>query len=423
MGPKRDAPADDSATRVVSGLATRLGAGYVVLLLALMLCATPALASYSQSANIKVSLLSQDPDPVQAGSIVEARFKVENFGTKQSGNVSLELLAGPPFELLSKARVDIGSLIGLQNGPDGAVVKYRLAVDAQAPEGNQEVRVRMILGGTAVEPDPFNITVKTPTPILSVESVTWSPETIAAGQKGALDLAVKSRNAYIKNLRATLALAGTSLLPSGESAEQFIGDMPKGASALAHFPLIASTTATSGVESMLVWFMFEDRDGVAYTKNATLSAIIRNEPSYLVNIDDTEGLIEGKQGKLVISVSNTGAAEMRYAIMELLPNDAFDIISSPKLYLGNLASDDYETAEYTLHVKSTGDAVPVMAKLAFKDEFDQEYSTTATLPLTLYTTQQAIALGIITAPRNYLPVIIVLVVALVWWLLRRRKKK
>ncbi len=101
-----------------------------------------ASAQTAKTPVISVTLISQDPDPVEQGDVVEVRFKVENTGALTSENIYLEILPDYPFSLYSgKAVQDLGKL-----GANPITVRYKLKVDEEAAEGDNEIRLQLKIG-------------------------------------------------------------------------------------------------------------------------------------------------------------------------------------------------------------------------------------------------------------------------------------
>jgi hypothetical protein len=104
-------------------------------------------AATSISPQVTATLLNQDPDPVQQGDVVEARFKIENLGGATSESVVVEILPKYPFTLYSgEAKKDIGKLRAGQTGADAVIVDYKLKVDELAAEGDNEIELRLLTG-------------------------------------------------------------------------------------------------------------------------------------------------------------------------------------------------------------------------------------------------------------------------------------
>src|SRR3989344_1705231 len=124
--------------------------------------------------DIAVTLINQEPDPAEPGKYVDVRFKFDNNGSGEARNVMVELLPEYPLSLdsgVSPAR-NIGTIQSMQRGDVGIIVKYRLRVDENAIEGENDLRIRYkIEGYSCIGPEEFKVDVQTNDAILSVDSV------------------------------------------------------------------------------------------------------------------------------------------------------------------------------------------------------------------------------------------------------------
>lgn len=95
---------------------------------------------------VKVSLLNQDPYPALPNDYVDLVFKIENTGRADVHNFLIELLPQYPFSLDSDvdAVKDLGTLSFLQYGSKAVFVKYRVRVDKNAIDGNNEIKIRYV---------------------------------------------------------------------------------------------------------------------------------------------------------------------------------------------------------------------------------------------------------------------------------------
>ena len=122
----------------------------IILLLSFLVCINVVFAGYNVgSGNIRVTLLNQDPDPVRAGEIVEVRFKIENNGAQTLNDFIIELIPEYPFSLYSGTTIkNLGKLQGSQDGSDSIIVDWKLRVDSNAIEGENEIKLKYGYWGT-----------------------------------------------------------------------------------------------------------------------------------------------------------------------------------------------------------------------------------------------------------------------------------
>ena len=87
-------------------------------------------------------LLNQDPDPVKQGEVVEVRFKIENDKSETLYDLEVEIIPQFPFTLYSGDAIKkIGKLRASQTGADSVIVDYKLKVDSNAIEGDNEIEL------------------------------------------------------------------------------------------------------------------------------------------------------------------------------------------------------------------------------------------------------------------------------------------
>jgi hypothetical protein len=122
----------------------KLNLSFLVVLV-LVIISTPVIAEKFRTSgpDIKVTLISQDPDPVKQGEILEVRFKIENNGTQTNKNLFIEILPEYPFSLYSANKRKIGQLRSLQTGADAVIVDFKLKVDEKAVEGDNEIKIKV----------------------------------------------------------------------------------------------------------------------------------------------------------------------------------------------------------------------------------------------------------------------------------------
>src|SRR3989339_1179438 len=115
-----------------------------ITLFALILMAVIAIAENPSGVDLKVTLLSHDPDPVEPGNYADLSFKIENWGTRAAEQTIVELLPQYPFSLDpgTNPQKAIGNIPGLQFSQNAVIVKYRVKVDENAVDGKNLIKIR-----------------------------------------------------------------------------------------------------------------------------------------------------------------------------------------------------------------------------------------------------------------------------------------
>ena len=384
--------------------------------------APPIVTSYI----MKVSMLNQIPDPAEPGKYVDIRFKFENNGSKTAENVEAEILPEYPFSLDpgTSAIKSVGSINPQQKGDNGVIIKYRLRVDKDALEGESEIKLRYRLKGEGwITMPEFKINIQPYDAILVLDKVVSNPETIKPGEKATINIAFRNiAGILLKKIRVRIDLGGVPLAPTGSTNEKVIDTIDKNEEANVRFDLIGEPDAQSGIYKVGVYLDYYDNLGNGYSRNSTIGLVIGSEPDLSVNIDSTTIYQAEKLGDVTIKIVNKDVNEIKFLNVNLAESKDYTIITQNEVYVGNIDSDDYETAEFTLFVKKKkDDKITLPLHLEYRDPNNKLYEENIKLELPLYGTSEAKELGLVNG--NGKMGIFVMILVIVGGLFMYRKWK
>ncbi|MBI5388818.1 PLDc N-terminal domain-containing protein [Candidatus Woesearchaeota archaeon] len=382
-----------------------------------------------------VLYVNQNPDPAKPGGNVELRFKVENLGYQKYQDVVFQILPQYPFTLLpdDDGLRRLGDIEAKQVGEDAYIITYKLAVDKEASEGTHAIRIRYSTDNGKVwyRVNPFSINVQSFDAILSVVSVASIPEQIAAGNLAQVTMRFKNNaDTQIENIKIKLNLVDRAVTttgiaqvekpftPIGSSNEKSIDVLGAGEEKEVVFSLQVDPDAESKVYKIPVDLSYTDRLGKAYGKNLTLGLIVYDKPEITVSLDTATARQTKTKGNVVFRVSNVGPANIKFVSAVLQGSEDYTVLSAEQLYLGNIDSDDYESAEYQIYINADKTEVPLRFVLRYKDSFNNEMEQTETVALRLYSGQEAAMFGLSTGSNftTWLPAITILSILIVFWL-------
>ena len=104
----------------------------------------------------------------------------------------------------------------------------------------------------------------------------------------------------------------------------------------------------------------------------------------------------GTTGTVVLQVVNKGIIDVKFVTVSL-QQGPYDLLSPSDIYLGDIESDDFETAEYKVHVRE-GKEVPFSFLVTYMDANNNPVRATMTRTIPLYSTEQARSLGLAEGP-------------------------
>jgi hypothetical protein len=386
------------------------------------------------------NMVNQVPDPVEPGGYVEVRFKVENIGAHVVENLVFELIPQYPFSLNpgTKAIQRIGEIYMYQTGDEAYVIYYKLRVDKDAIEGDNPIKVRYSVdSGLTWTSKEFHIRVQTQDAMVSIEDVILEPEQIAPGKEAELTLTIQNNeDTLIKDIRVNLGIltkivtttvttSELPITPVGSTNEKTIRNIGAHQSNNVTFNLIADPDAESTIYKLPITISYIDNAGTNYSKIYYTSIVVGEKPDLTTVIEESEIITSGKTGEVSLRFTNKGASDVKFLYVELLKSENYEILSQPNVYIGNIDSDDYESAEFNLHVKGTRDkAIQLPLRIEYRDSNNNEFKKDTILNLRLYSGAEAKRYGLIPAS-NPLKSILFIVIVLwgIWFYYKKKKNK
>lgn len=338
--------------------------------------------------DVKVTFLNQDPNPVEPGERVKLRWKVENKGAGALNDVSVSVVEEGPLHLTPNEQrtKEVGSLDSRQIGKDSYAVEWEFDVDEQAVEGDYEVDFRYGMGDASVKLENFTVHVKSRDTVVLLDKVEVIPERTQAGQEARVHIMVANlADSAVDDVRVSLDLKDLPFATIGSAGEKVIKKLLAGESQELIFQLVADGTAPSKVHRIPLKITYANREGKKYETQTNFGLIVDNPPQFIINVDETKVYQSKKKGNVVLSFSNIGKSDINFVVLTLLPSPAYKILSPPTSYLGNLESDDYETAAFDVFVEEgkTKD-VKLLVQTTFKDSYNEEYVIEQEIPVAVY---------------------------------------
>lgn len=160
-------------------------------------------------------------------------------------------------------------------------------------------------------------------------------------------------------------------------------------------------------------------NNTSHTKQGTFSLTIEGNPE-LVYSATVETPVVGQQGKIILKIINKGFGDAKFVSLIINPN-GYTLLSDSENYIGTISSDDFETINLDVIFKNQNPTLN--AQIEYKDFNNKKVTKDITIPLTVYTREKAIELGIIKQSYTLYYVIGAIVLFVVWMIRRRIKKK
>jgi len=298
-------------------------------------------------------------------------------------------------------------------------------VDKDAVSGNNKIDLRYRTGPNgAWYSVSFDIFVKPKDAVLSIEKVESIPGEIPAGGKAIVRFTLKNlANARIKDISLKLDMSGTTLpfAPADSTTEKRIDFIDSGQEKSISFNIISDASGDPKIYKIPISLTYSDEAGTSYTKEDIIGLAISSEPQLAVYMETSDSFTGGTTGNVIFSVSNTGPTQAKFVTIVLEPSENYEIIGSDRSYIGNLDSDDFDTAEFTIITNKSlaSTKIPVTVSVSYKDAYNNVLSKEYQQHLTIYSTEDLVRLGKIKQESGVGGIIIAVVVVVILYLAYR----
>jgi len=256
---------------------------------------------------------------------------------------------------------------------------------------------------------------------LTINSVSSNPNEVQPGEKFSLDLKIENNlDDDIENVIVSLDLEKTLYFaPYQSSNEVMIDEIGSGDDEKASFDLIVSSDAVSGTYNIPVQITYYN---LTTPEKFLVSVIINAKPKIDVS-SEGEVLIKGAKGKISVKIVNSGLGDSKFLSVSLNQISGVQITSSNKVYIGNVDSNDFDTADFNILVNADApSSINLPVQLTYTDSRNNEITENKIISIKIYTAKEATDLGLI-GRNNTFAIIISIAGVLVLFLIYRRIRK
>jgi len=237
---------------------------------------------------------------------------------------------------------------------------------------------------------------------------------------GVSRIAIEIENVFsddVTDLTVSLDLTNLPFTPIG-SSEDSVDELEEEEEEDFLFQVKAANDIAPG-DYKIPYTVKYEKEGIERVRTGTIGikVISKTELSFSVESEDN---IVGKQGKISLKIINSGFGDIRFVSVRIIPED-YTLLSDSIDYIGTVDSDDFETA--TFDVIFNGKDIRFIALVEYKDFENNKILDNVNLPVTVYTTEEAIELGIIKKSNIGTVISVVVTVVLLWILWRVMKKR
>lgn len=249
----------------------------------------------------------------------------------------------------------------------------------------------------------------------SVESPTLAP-----GGEGRISIELENTlEERATDVSLVLQFTNTPFIPIGTS-EQSIDEIDEDDEEIFTYSIKASANAAPG-DYQIPYTLSYTFDNDEITRSGSIGISIAADPDLTFSVS-AETPVINRQGIINLRIVNKGFYDARFVSVRILP-EGFTVLSDKEIYIGSVDSDDFETATFDVLFTKTNPRFQAIVE--YVDFNNQRKIENVNLPLTVYTEERALELGIIQQSSTgfyIIMVIVIIVLFIVWRAIRRRRR-
>ena len=241
---------------------------------------------------------------------------------------------------------------------------------------------------------------------IAISSFTASPSPVAPGDEILLELLVENAgDDNIEDVIVSLDLTQVPFAPLGSSTEKSVDEIPDHRRELLLFTLKALPSAAPLVYKIPVIMTYK---GISRT--TFISVEVAATPRLEILPGDSGVVQVQDQATITLKFVNSGLSEVRFLKVSMPLSPLYEIISPASVYIGDVDVGDFETEEFTIIPRTTD---PILTTyLEYRDAANHQFRETKLVQLSVYSPEEATALGL-DEPRSMVVPLIIGVIVLV----------
>ncbi len=237
------------------------------------------------------------------------------------------------------------------------------------------------------------------------------------------DVTIKVKNNFndqVTGVSLILDLSKNILPFSVISSEEDVNEIDEDDTEKFTFTIKASNDAKAGDYQASYTLIYTlNGSAIPSQKIGVFGLTVEAEPELVYTIS-TENSVIGSSGKIKLKIVNKGLGDAKFVEVKIIPA-GYTLLSEGNSYIGTVASDDSETISFDVIFKEQN---PLLnAQIEYKDFNNQKVTKSISLPVKVYSQQQALELGITKQNNTPLYIGTGIIIFIAWMIIRRIRKK
>lgn len=261
---------------------------------------------------------------------------------------------------------------------------------------------------------------------IKIETSTYDPAPAEPGKY--LDLYVTIKNNGGKSAK-NIAVIAENRYPFNvvDSIDNEIKELVNGREKLIRYKIYVSEDVLSGSYNLPIKVCSDEAcDYILKESNVEIVVNAGSSPIMEIGLDDYDLVTPGSLNEIIITSVNKGKQGIQFLTIDLKDTEDYTVISTPRKYMGELLTDDFERESYTIYVSNeikNSKSIELDLSVEYSDMNYKKYNENEKISINVYTDKDAQKIGLAQRSNGAIYLILFLIISFFTYRYYRRKKK
>lgn len=261
---------------------------------------------------------------------------------------------------------------------------------------------------------------------LTIENLVVSPSEAKPGQSVTISMTLNNNeNKDITNVVVIEDISGLPL-KLGTNSQISIDKIKRDDQESVDLGVGILENAKTGIYNVPISVTYLDSLNKTVQRTSIATISVSSQPVISVEVEDSV-VLKGQNSEISIKVVNKGLADVKFLEIQLGENSGYKLLSPSNVYIGDVDSNDFQTAQYKIFVNSNaGNTLSLPISLSYKDSLNKQYTQQENIDLRVYSIKDAQNLGLVAKSKAgiYIGIIVVVIIIyIIYRVIRNRRER
>ena len=225
--------------------------------------------------------------------------------------------------------------------------------------------------------------------VVRIQSLNTIPAEISPGELAILNITLRNSATFeINDIMVQINLPNEINFLNDVSKIK-LAKLSSGESNELHFQIIPLPGISEGIYNTGITIDYVNFIGDERQDNDSFGILVKSTPKLFIKAESSNIYGKGDVGEISLTFVNNDVGDIKFLTIELLESDNYAILSTNKEYIGDLDSDDFESVDFKIRLKTKQRKITLPLIIDYRDALNKEYHKEISANLNILTAKEA----------------------------------